>query len=335
MPDADGFPASAAARDRFIVERRGSRPAHDPWRHQGVVVEDERQEDGRIARVATVFLTGRECPWRCTMCDLWLYTTPTDTPCGAIPSQIADARGALRDELAPVDVMKLYNAGSFFDPRAVPEADYASIAGALTGLSRVIVESHPALIGARVDRFLEFLAARNAVPPALEVAIGLETAHPGALDRLNKHFTLEQFREAALALRGRAVAVRVFLLIAPPFVLRGEQDEWLLASIDTAFACGASVVSLIPTRAGNGAMEALADAEAFHPPDMDHIERSLALALVRAAGRGRVFVDLWDLARFSPCPHCAGPRRERLHQMNLQQVVLPAHACPACVPSVA
>jgi len=336
MPDADVFPASAPARDRFIVERRGARPLHDPWRHQGVTVDDERQEDGRIARAATVFLTGRECPWRCTMCDLWRYTILTDTPPGAIPSQIADARRALRGDAVPVDVMKLYNAGSFFDPRAVPEADYDSIAVALEGLSRVIVESHPALIGARVERFLEVLAARNAgAPQALEVAIGLETAHPDALERLNKRFTLQQFGDAARALRQRAVALRVFLLIAPPFVARGEQDEWLLKSVDAAFGCGASVISLIPTRAGNGAMDALADAGAFHAPDIEDIERSARLALRHAAGRGRVFVDLWDLARFSPCPECAGTRRERLHQMNLQQLVLPAHACPACVPSVA
>ena len=30
---------------------------------------------GGRARMATVLLTGRECPWRCAMCDLWTYTT--------------------------------------------------------------------------------------------------------------------------------------------------------------------------------------------------------------------------------------------------------------------
>ena len=54
--------------------------------------------------------------------------------------------------------MKLYNAGSFFDPRAVPDADYEGVAAALAGLSRVIVESHPALVGPRVDRLLGALA---------------------------------------------------------------------------------------------------------------------------------------------------------------------------------
>ena len=56
---------------------------------------------------------------------------------------------ASRDEA--VAGIKLYNAGSFFDPRAVPESDYDDVAVALAGCREVIVESHPALVGPRVD----------------------------------------------------------------------------------------------------------------------------------------------------------------------------------------
>src|SRR6185503_8992835 len=125
------YPVNSAARDLFVLERRGPRPLHDAWRYQDLIVEDERTADGPIARVATVFLTGRECPWRCAMCDLWRYTTPADTPAGAIPAQIAAARRALETQPAPVTQIKLYNAGSFFDPRAVPEADYHDVAAQL------------------------------------------------------------------------------------------------------------------------------------------------------------------------------------------------------------
>ena len=149
------YPATNEARDRFILDRRGPRPANDPWRYQGLTVEDERTSDGQIVPVATVFLTGRECPWRCVTCDLWQYTTPTDTPSGAIEVQLTTARQELARRAEPVARMKLYNAANFFDPRAVPDGDYPGIAAALAGLDRVIVESHPALIGARVDRFLD------------------------------------------------------------------------------------------------------------------------------------------------------------------------------------
>ena len=333
MPDIGDYPATAAARDRFVLGRRGGRPHHDPWHHQGVSVEDERGADGRSVRMATVLLTGRECPWRCAMCDLWTYTTELDTPPGAIPAQLADARAALRQEPVPIRGMKLYNAGSFFDPRAVPDADYDAVAATLAGLPLVVVESHPALVGPRVDRLLASLTRhRLAVEAAtqLEVAMGLETAHPVALERLNKRFTLERFTRAARALAARRVSLRVFLLIYPPFIPAFEQDRWLLRSVDAAFACGASVVSLIPTRSGNGTMNVLADTGSFAAPGLSDVERSAPLAISHAPGRGRVFVDLWDLERLSRCSECLAPRRERLHRMNLDQRTVSPHACATC-----
>jgi hypothetical protein len=333
MPSIQAYPAGASARDRFVVERRGPRPAHDPWQYQDVIVEDERTAEGTPARVATVFLTGRECLWRCAMCDLWRYTTPADTPAGSIPRQIAAAVAALNEEQPRPTVIKLYNAGSFFDPRAVPAEDYEAIAAALTGFSRVVVESHPALIGPRVDRLLDALAGQTSPAAALEVAMGLETAHPQALDGLNKHFTLTGFEHAAREVLRRGASLRVFLLISPPFVAADEQDRWLLRSVDTAFDYGASAISLVPTRPGNGTMEALAAAGMFRQPDFDDIERSFALALTHGSRRGRLFVDCWDLDRFASCTSCLPARRERLHQMNVQQRILAASSCRDCAPA--
>jgi radical SAM enzyme (TIGR01210 family) len=322
------FPDSAAGRDRFVLERRPARPTYDPWTPHGVVVEDERAADGRIERTATVFLIGRECPWRCVMCDLWRFTVAEDTPRGAIPAQVSAARERLSGENPPVSQIKLYNAGSFFDPRAVPESDYASIATALAGFAYLVVESHPALVGERVDRWLEALKARTGDrAPQLEVAMGLETAHPGALEQLHKRMTVEQFARAADALTARGVVVRVFLLIASPFIPSSEQREWLLQSVDAAFDCGAAVVTLIPTRTGNGALDALAADGSFTPPTLEDVEDSVGLALGRARGRGRLFVDLWDLERFAQCPACLDRRRDRLHAMNLEQRILPPVTC--------
>jgi radical SAM enzyme (TIGR01210 family) len=327
------YPTTGLARDRFVLDRRGPRTPHDAWRYQNLIVEDGRTAEGPIAAVATVFLTGRECPWRCVMCDLWQYTITTDTPAGAIPAQIAAARLALEQQRDSVTRIKLYNAGSFFDPRAVPEGDYDDIAGQLGGLVRVIVESHPALIGARLDRFLEALNRRRAasgVPVQLEVAMGLETASRDALERLHKRMTVGQFAAAAEALRSRGVALRTFLLISPPFVPADEQDVWLLHSIDVALSCGAAVVTLVPTRPGNGALEAVAAEGDFRAPRLEDIERSFELAQAHHHDRGRIFVDLWDLERFASCPHCFEPRRRRLHTMNLEQRQLPPHSCPHC-----
>lgn len=325
------YPLGVAARDHFVLTRRGARPRRDAWRHQGVIVEDERTADGHVVGTATVFLTGRECPWRCAMCDLWRYTIAEDTPRGAIPAQLAAACDELRGRADVVSQIKLYNAGSFFDPRAVPDDDYEGVARRLGGFARVIVESHPNLVGPRVDRLREALdrhGATGRAAPRLEVAMGLETAHPEALDRLNKRMTVEDFAHAAEQLRRRGASLRAFLLISPPFVPRAEQNHWLLRSVDVAFSCGAAVVTLIPTRPGNGALDAL-EGE-FQPPTLDDIERSHGRAMAVHSRRGRIFVDLWDLQRFSGCPRCFETRRARLHAINLEQRLLVGPPCAAC-----
>ena len=292
------YPADSSGRDRFILDLRGPRPHHDPWQYQDLAIDDEPTERGSIARVGTVFLTGRECPWRCAMCDLWRFTTREDTPPGAIPAQIQAARAAWQAHGEAISRLKLYNASNFFDPRAVPESDYATIGAAVSGLDQVIVESHPALVGSRVDRFRDQLGGI-----ALEVAMGLETVHPLALDRLNKRMTAGDFAGAADELRRRGVSLRVFLLVSPPFVPPAEQDTWLLRSVEFAEQCGASVISLIPARGGNGAMEALTAQHLFQEPTADDVLRSYDLIVASRSVAGhqspvssrsvRILIDPW------------------------------------------
>ena len=164
--------------------------------------------------------------------------------------------------------------------------------------------------------------------------MGLETTHPIALERLNKGITVESFTAAAHALANHDVDLRVFLLIHPPFVPPEEQVTWLTRSIGVAFDCGATVVSLIPTRGGNGAMEALAAHADFAAPSLMDIEHSAAIGLearkLAANARRRLFIDTWDIERFATCARCALPRQARLTQLNLDQRMPPPLACDAC-----
>jgi archaeosine synthase beta-subunit len=239
----------------------------------------------------------------------------------------------MRQAPAMPPAIKLYNAGSFFDGHAVPPQDDDAIAEALQPFTRVVVESHPSLVGDRTWRLRERLN-RDAGTTRLEVAMGLETAHPFALEQLNKGITVESFAEAARAIAEHDIDLRVFLLIHPPFVPAEEQGLWLTRSIGVAFDCGASVVSLIPTRGGNGAMVILETASHFVSPRLIEIERSAATGLAAVAGRGtttsRLFVDTWDLERFATCPRCVLPRQARLTQLNLDQDVPPPLTCEAC-----
>lgn len=313
------LPASPAARSRWVAARRGPRRALDPFRAYAAFVEPEADGTGGEVPVATIFLTNRECPFRCVMCDLWKDTLAETVPPGAIPAQI---RGALA-ELPPARWVKLYNAGSFFDPRAIPPAEYAEIAGLLVGFERVIVECHPAFLGRRAEAF------RALLPPAvgLEVAVGLETAHPEVLARLNKGMTLDDFRAGVAWLAARGLPTRAFLLVRPLWLSEAEGVEWACRSLDFAFDCGVETCVLIPTRGGNGAMEALAAAGEFGPPRLASVEAALEHGL--RAGR-RVFADLWDAERFADCPACGPARIARLRAMNRTQQPAPAVECPAC-----
>ena len=312
------LPASASGLDAWIAGQRPARNPVSPWRPYSFFAEAERSRDGEIVAVNTIFLTNRECPWRCLMCDLWKNTLTGTVPSGAIPAQIEYALARLPESRS----IKLYNSGSFFDPHAIPLADYPAIAAQLAPFEHVVVESHPALVGESCLRFRDMLAAR------LEVAMGLETVHPAILPRLNKRMTLEQFADAAELLRANAIELRAFILVKPPFLPAAEAVHWAERSLDFAFQCAAGVATLIPTRGGNGALEALALAGDFEPPDIATLEACLEYGL--GLRQGRVFADLWDLERFSKCGVCYQARAARLREMNLQQVVSDRVDCRSC-----
>jgi radical SAM enzyme (TIGR01210 family) len=273
-------------------------------------------------------------------CDLWQYTSIESVSPGDIPAQLDLALGGLAGRPATSRQprwIKLYNAGSFFDLRAIPPADHPAIARRVAGFERVIVECHPSLVGSRVLRFRDLLdvAAREAGlghGPVLEVAMGLETINPEVFPHLNKQVTPERFQRAAGWLRNGGVDVRAFVLVQPPFEAPGEAVAWAVRSTGFAFDAGAGVVALIPVRPGNGALEALRAEGKFEPPTLETLEAAVRQALGVGRGRGRVFADLWDLGRFSRCPACLPRRQERLEQMNRTQRVamVPAEPCLAC-----
>jgi len=311
------YPAMASERTRWIVGKRGPKNALDPMRPYAFLWEEEVGPSGSMVPTATIFLTNRECPYRCLMCDLWQNTLDGRVPSGAIAAQI---RHAL-DRLPPARQVKLYNAGSFFDPQAIPPEDYAEIAQTVGGFERVVVECHPALLGDNCLRFQDLLAGR------LEVAIGLETIHPDVLARLNKRFTVADFERAAAFLAAQDIALRVFLLLRPPFLTEREGVLWAKQSLDAAFDGGASVCCVIPTRAGNGAMEALAASGDYAPPALPSLEAVQEYGL--RLKRGRVFSDLWDVGRFYTCA-CSPARALRLAEMNRTQTAPPTVLCARC-----
>lgn len=301
--------------------RAAVRAKLDPFRPQGFFVEAEPQASGEVISVATLFLTNRECPWRCVYCDLWKSTTLESVPRGAIPRQIDYALNALRGE--PCRAIKLYNAGSFFDPKAIPPEDFSAIAERVAHFENVIVECHPALVNDSAVRFGDLLRHGTAT---LEVAMGLEAADDSLLERLNKRMTLALFRQACELLKGHGIGIRAFIIVKPPYV-RSEREALELAqrSMDFAFNCGAAVVSLIPARFGPVELNDLARTGEFSPPAMETVEACGDYGV--KLRRGRVFTDLWDIESLGGCCACMAERVARLREMNLRQTVLPRVAC--------
>jgi radical SAM enzyme (TIGR01210 family) len=298
--------------DQRIRRLRRPKPAVDPWTAHGSLIEDERRPDGRVEQALTIFLAGAECPFTCAFCDLWQYTLDGPTPVGALPRQIA---GVL-ESVDPTRVhrIKLYNASNFFDRRAVPPDDVPRIADLCAPFVGLTVESHANTVGQMTVDFARRLPAST----RLEVAMGLETIHPAAMARLNKRLDLRRFDAAAALLGDNGIALRVFVLLGAPYVPGDASVEWTVRTAEYAAQRGASVVSIIPVRGGNGELERLESLGHFTPPTLAELESALDQCI--GWETSAVSADLWDAARLAACAQCRDARIERLRRINVTGV---------------
>lgn len=306
--------------DARIRGLRPPKPHVDPFRAHGHLVEKERRPNGEIESALTVFLAGAECPFACSFCDLWQWTIDGPTPPGALTTQLEHVLHSI-DSLKP-DRVKLYNASNFFDPRAVPPADVIGLARLLQPFEAVTVESHASMIGARAIEFARL------IPGRLEVAIGLETIHPVALVESNKRLELPRFDRALSFLKENGIDVRVFVLLGAPFVPDTESVEWTLRTVQYAAQRGASIVSIIPVRAGNGELDRLQSLGKFTPPTLLQLEAALRES--QQFADTVVTADLWDAEGLSACAHCRSDRVARLRETNLTGRFQGTVHCDSC-----
>ncbi len=299
-----------------IQNFRSAKNVLDPYLPYHFIHEQEPDVNGKLCEVNTIFLTSRECAFKCLMCDLWKNTLNTPTPSGAIAHQIDYALA----RLPAAGIIKLYNNGNFFDPKAIPPSDYPDIIERLKTYGKIVVENHPNLINKHCIAFNKKFEGK------LEIAMGLETIHPHVLPKLNKQLTTEDFKRAAAFLKTNGIEIRAFVLLNPPGITdREENIHWTIKTVEFAFQHGVDRCSIIPVRPGNGIMDILYKEGEYIPPTLDMLEEVFEQSLNMRAGQ--VFVDTWDISFLSTCPLCFQERKQRLETMNLHQKIYQKNTC--------
>jgi radical SAM enzyme (TIGR01210 family) len=314
-----------------LLSFRPTKLANNPEKASGYIVEREPIRAGRSITSATYFLTGSECRFHCSFCDLWKYTLDTPTPLGSLTRQIQSLHRNLASSGKRVEWLKLYNAANFFDPVNVPTEEYESIAAECSAMDRIVVENHAAITASnagleRIRAFQELL-----VPP-LEIAMGLESIDPEAVQIMNKSMHLRTFEKACDRLLELAIPIRVFVLLQPVGTRVDEASEWAVRTCQYAFRLGAERCGIIPARSGNGWMDRLEREGSWVPPDLSTLESTLHRVFATRESKDQIAtVDLWDWDSLSGgCDACRSVRYDTLVRMNLEQRSVERQLCTIC-----
>jgi len=113
-----------------------------------------------------------------------------------------------------------------------------------------------------------------------------------------------------------------------PYVPAKECVDWTVRSVEYAVERGASIVSIIPLRGGNGEMERLQSIGEFVPPTLAQLEETIERC--SEFRDSVVTADLWDIERLPACDNCRNQRVERLARLNIAGGVQPSVICDQC-----
>ena len=189
---------------------------------------------------------------------------------------------------------------------------------------RVVVESHPALVGHRLDALHRRLSPRGggAARPRPRGGDGARDGAPARAGRAAQALHARAVRRGGRPPCGdSAQTLRVFLLVGVPFVPRDEQATWMRQSVGRRSHAGGLGGLTDPDAAAAMARCRGARGVGRFVAPLARRCRVLPLEAALPLGRARtrpgtrdvrVFADLWDLDRLASCPACAPSRRARL-----------------------
>jgi hypothetical protein len=213
---------------------------------------DYREEffKGKNHKRAVLFLLSNGCEWAlkgahgCTMCGHLAKQTRSLEPLSTedFISQFIGEFENINFKEAPI--LNLYNNGSFFNEREIPEQARIRILKEINNnkdIKMVVLETRPEFI---TDKLME--QTKALVPDIhVELAMGLETMDD--LRRtisVNKGFTLKQYDQAIQIIRKYDFHPRSYVLLKPLFFNEKEGIEEAINTIKHVFDVGTSTVSL-------------------------------------------------------------------------------------------
>jgi archaeosine synthase beta-subunit len=213
---------------------------------------DYREEffEGKNYKRAVLFLLSNGCEWAiksangCTMCGHLAKQTRSLEPLSA-EDFISQFMGEFeRINFKEVPILNLYNNGSFFNEREVPEQARIRILQEINNnkdIKMVVLETRPEFI---MEKLMEQI--KTLVPDIhIELAMGIETRDDlRRMISVNKGFTLKQYDQAIRIIRKYHMYPRSYVLLKPPFFSEKEGVEEAINTVKHAFNVGTSTVSL-------------------------------------------------------------------------------------------
>lgn len=164
---------------------------------------------------------------------------------------------------------KLYNSGSFFDEKDVPEEFRIKFLKKIKnrfGISRLSVESRPEYLINRSNVINE--TKKILEPIQLEIGVGLESSNNSILrDCWNKGFSIEDYKKSVHIAQSLNIRFKTYIFIKPPFL---TESEAIIDAIKTgcdAIDIGTDVISFNPCNIQNGTLvNHLYKQDRYQPP---------------------------------------------------------------------
>ncbi len=235
--------------------------------------------EGRLVDTGVVILPTQGCGWArksgCTMCG-YVYDA------GDLEdSELARIFKDAVTDLGPVEYLKIFTSGSFFDGREVSDVLLKSVVETVNdaGVKQLQVESRPEYVkSGGLSKVVDMLN------PRLEVGIGLETSSDLVREKcVNKGFTFSDYEKAVQICNSKNVLVKTYLLLKPPFMLEREAISDAVKSALDAEGAGSAKISINPMNIQNMTLvEMLWRRGEYRPPWL----WSLASVMTQLADRG-------------------------------------------------